>query len=108
MEPIYRDYWFYFLPDWLLAMVMWTCFGRFVLGLFLPADSPNYIWRFFCRITDPAIRVVSKITPRFVVPAFLPLVAAFWIGVSRYLFWLVMYHLELVPRLADYGITPGQ
>ena len=32
---------------------MYTMLGRFLLGLMVDADSPNYIWRFFCRITDP-------------------------------------------------------
>jgi YggT family protein len=107
VEPIYVDYWFYFLPDWALACVMWTCFGRFLLSLFVAPASTNYIWRFFCRITDPAMALTGRITPGFVHPAFMPLVAAFWVFVARYLFWMVMYNLQLAPRLSDYGVVPG-
>jgi YggT family protein len=107
IEPLYLNYWFYFIPDWILSMVMWTCLGRILLNLFVPMTSTNYIWRFFCRITDPACRLVARITPAFVVPGLMPLVAAFWLMVARYAFWLAMYNLELAPRLSDYGIAPG-
>ena len=36
---------------------MYTLLGRVLLGLIVDADSTNYIWRFFCRITDPVIDV---------------------------------------------------
>jgi hypothetical protein len=51
--------------------------------------------------------LTGRITPGFVHPAFMPLVAAFWVFVARYLFWMVMYNLQLAPRLSDYGVVPG-
>ena len=36
---------------------MYTLLGRALLGLIVEPDSPNYIWRFFCRITDPVVAV---------------------------------------------------
>ena len=44
------SYWYYHLPNFVLAALMYTLLGRAVLGMFVDADSPNYIWRFFCRI----------------------------------------------------------
>jgi YggT family protein len=46
-------YWYYHLPDYLLAAVMYTVLGRVALSLFLEPDSSNYIC--FRRVTDPAI-----------------------------------------------------
>ena len=37
---------------------MYTLLGRVLLGLIVEPDSTNYIWRFFCRITDPFIAAV--------------------------------------------------
>jgi uncharacterized protein YggT (Ycf19 family) len=107
LEPIYVDYWFYFSIDWILAALMWTCFGRFVLGALVGGSSENYIWRFFCRITDPVQRLLSPMTPGFLHPAFVPLAAAFWLIVLRVAYWLMLYNLGLAPRLEDYGIAPG-
>ena len=36
---------------------MYTLLGRAILGLIVDPNSSNYIWRFFCRITDPVVAV---------------------------------------------------
>ena len=56
-------YWYYYLPDYALAVLMYTVLGRAVLSLFLDADSQNYIWRFFCNLTDPVISAAGVVTP---------------------------------------------
>ena len=52
-------FWYFHLPNFVLAALMYTLLGRAMLGLFVEPDSPNYIWRFFCRITDPVVAAVS-------------------------------------------------
>ena len=49
-------YWYFHLPNFVLAALMYTLLGRALLGLIVEPDSSNYIWRFFCRITDPVHR----------------------------------------------------
>jgi YggT family protein len=61
---------------------MYTLLGRAVLGMFVAPDSPNYIWRFFCRVTDPVIAAVSIVTPKAAVPVVIWLFGVVW------LFWL--------------------
>jgi YggT family protein len=60
----FLDYWYYFVPDYALAVVMYTILGRMALSLFLEPDSPNYIWRFFCRVSDPAVALFARVTPK--------------------------------------------
>ena len=48
-------YWYFHLPNFILAALMYTLLGRALLGLIVQPDSSNYIWRFFCRITDPVV-----------------------------------------------------
>ena len=48
-------YWYYHVPTFVLAALMYTLLGRVVLGFFVDADSPNYIWRWFRRVTDWAL-----------------------------------------------------
>jgi YggT family protein len=91
-------YWYFHLPNFLLAALMYTMLGRAVLGLIVGPDSSNYIWRFFCRVTDPIIAVFAFVTPKAVVPVVLWLFAFVW------LFWLrvgllyVFLLLGAVPR----------
>jgi uncharacterized protein YggT (Ycf19 family) len=74
--------WLYLVPNFILAVLMYTLLGRVLLGLFVPTDSPNYIWRFFCRLTDPVVAVVSMMTPRAAAPVVTWLFGIVW------LFWL--------------------
>ena len=74
--------WYYHLPNFLLAAVMYTLLGRVLLGLFLEPDSTNYIWRFFCRITDPVVAVVALVTPKAAPPVVVWLFGFVWV------FWL--------------------
>jgi hypothetical protein len=92
-------YWYFHLPNFVLAAVMYTMLGRFLLGLMVDADSPNYIWRFFCRITDPAIAVISIVTPKVTVPAVLWLFGFVWMFWLRVIFHYTLLVLNLAPRL---------
>lgn len=74
--------WHYQIPNFILAALMYTLLGRALLGLFVDPDSPNYIWRFFCRITDPVVAAVALVTPRAAAPVVIWLFGVVW------LFWL--------------------
>jgi YggT family protein len=91
-------YWYYYLPDYVLAVLMYTVLGRAALSLFLDADSQNYIWRFFCNATDPVIGAVAQVTPKATVPIILWLFSFVW------LFWL-RFILRVVYAAA--GLLPG-
>jgi uncharacterized protein YggT (Ycf19 family) len=96
------DFWSYplfHLSNYVFSALIWTCFGRFLLGFFVAPDSRNYIWRWFRRLTDWAVRLAALITPRFVMEAFLPLVAAFWLFVARYAWFIILGALGLRPTL---------
>lgn len=82
-------YWYYHVPNFVLAAVMYTLLGRVLLSLFLDPDSPNFIWRFFCRLTDPVVATVAYVTPRAAAPVVLWLFGIVW------LFWLRVALLNL-------------
>ena len=60
--------WYFDLPNFILAALMYTLLGRALLGLIVQPDSSNYIWRFFCRITDPFVAAVALVTPKAAAP----------------------------------------
>ena len=93
----YFTYWYYYLPDYLLAVLMYTVLGRVALSLFLDGDSQNYIWRFFCRLTDPVIGAVARVTPKSAAPVILWLFSFVW------LFWL---RLALLIAYRTIGLLP--
>jgi YggT family protein len=96
----FLTYWYYYLPDYVLAVLMYTVLGRIVLSLFLDADSQNYIWRFFCSVTDPVIRAVGRVTPKAAAPIILWLFSFVW------LFWVRLV-LLVVYRASGLLPVPG-
>ena len=63
------SYWYFHLPNFVLAAVMYTVIGRLVLGFFVPENWDNFIWRGFRFVTDPAVRAVRYVTPACAGPA---------------------------------------
>ena len=90
-------YWYFHLPNFVLAALMYTLLGRVLLGLAVDPNSSNYIWRFFCRITDPFLSLIAPLTPKAAVPVVLWLFGFVW------LFWLRVLLLYLFLVL---GLTP--
>ncbi len=92
-------YWYFHLPNFVLAALFWTLLGRFVLALFVPENWDNYIWRAFVRLTEPVVRIVRAITPAIVPPRMLLLLAALWLLVLRLGLFMVLAAGDLLPRL---------
>jgi YggT family protein len=97
-QDIWWSYWYFHLPNYGFALLFYTLWGRFLLGFFVPPDSPNYIWRWFRRFTDWLLPVIDFVTPAAVPRFLLPPVAAFWVVVARVAFFMVMYAAGLTPR----------
>jgi hypothetical protein len=105
MEPrdIWWDYWYFHLPNYAMAALFYTLFGRFLLSFILPPDTPNYIYRWFHRLTEWLIRPVAFITPRAIAPRYHAPVAAFWIVVARVLYITVLLAAGWAPKVGASG-----
>jgi hypothetical protein len=91
-------YWYFHLPNFVLAALMYTLLGRALLGLIVGPDSSNYIWRFFCRITDPFVAIIAPITPKAVAPVVLWLFGVVWLFWLRVLLLNIFLVLGALPR----------
>ncbi len=96
-------YWYFHIPNLILAALMYTLLGRFVLGFVFDDRSDNFIWRFFNNLTDPIIRFVTYFTPLAVPPTIILLLAFVWLFAVRSIFYIVLLVLGLAPTL---GLTP--
>jgi hypothetical protein len=90
-------YWYYHLPNFILAALMYTLLGRALLALIVGPDSSNYIWRFFCRVTNPVVVAVSAVTPKATAPVVIWLFGVVW------LFWL---RVGLLILFTMFGVAP--
>lgn len=96
-SDVFLDYLPFWLMSYTLAVVGWTCVGRFLLGLFVPPDSPNYIWRAFRALTEWAVRAVSVVTPLAVPGPLLVPITAVWVFFLRGVLGLAMLAAGMVP-----------
>jgi hypothetical protein len=97
------DYPVFWIVNYGLAIVIWSCVGRFLLAFFVPSLQPtNYIWRAFVALTQWAVTAVSYVTPSFVRPYMLPPIAAFWLMHIRFVAFLVLWRWGMVPT-----VSPG-
>jgi uncharacterized protein YggT (Ycf19 family) len=99
----FLTHWYFHLPNYVLAAVMYSLIGRFVLGLFVPAAWDNYIWRALVRITDPVARVVRFLTPLSLPDPVVLLFGAIWLMLARLGFFLLMVAAGLAPTLQTQG-----
>jgi YggT family protein len=92
--------WYFHLPNFVLAAVMYTMLGRALLGLIMDENSKNYIWRGFRAITDPFLRIFALVTPKATVPV------VQWLFGFVWLFWLrvaLLYVFLLIGAIPKAG-----
>lgn len=97
-NPIFV-YWWFHLPNLVLATLMYTALGRVVLGFFFDPGSKNYIWRAFVRITDPVVWLVGYVTPRAVPPVVLLLFSVVWLFAARAALLLLVAATGVAPTV---------
>ena len=101
-NPIIAQWWFH-LPNFVLAALLYTMLGRFVLSFFFPPESKNYIWRAFVRITEPVVRAIRFVTPLAVPHMLVLLFASVWLLAARVALLILFASIGQMPTS---GVTP--
>jgi hypothetical protein len=96
----FLNYWYFHLPNFLLAALMYTLLGRVLLALIVQPDSSNYIWRFFCQFTNPVVAAVAYVTPKATAPVVIWLFGVVWLFWLRLLLLNVFLISGVAPRLS--------
>lgn len=94
------SYWYFHIPNFILAAVMYTVLGRLVLGFFTGENSTNYIWRWFKFISDPAVRTVRSITPAALPHEVVLIFTALWLLAFRVAFVIILLRMGLAPTVS--------
>jgi hypothetical protein len=94
------SFWIYQLPNLLIAMMMYTLIGRFLLSLIYESNSDNVMWRVFKQVTDPVVDSVATITPADVPERVIYVFAFIWLFVARIALYIVMRMYGVAPSIA--------
>lgn len=98
MNPTGAD-WLYHGPNLLLAAMLYTLIGRYILSLLFKPDSDKVIWRVFAQVTDPVLGAVRTITPAIVPNGLVMIAAIFWLVILRMLWLLIAAMFGFLPRV---------
>ena len=91
------SYWYFHIPNFILAAIMYTMIGRLLLGFFVDENWTNFIWRGFKRITDPTVRLVRAVTPAALPHPVVLAFAALWLMTIRIAYLIVLLRSGLAP-----------
>jgi uncharacterized protein YggT (Ycf19 family) len=93
-------HWYFHIPNFILAALVYTLIGRLVLGIFVPETWDNYIWRAFKGLTDPAVNAVAVITPRVLPRVLVMIFTVLWLSLARVLLAVGLNAAGLLPPTA--------
>jgi len=71
------------IANYVLAALMYTLLGRFILTFLFAPDSKNYIFRAFVWLTNPVLALIRPITPAATPHVVLLIFAAIWMLLAR-------------------------
>lgn len=84
----FLSYWYFHIPNLLMAALIYTLIGRYLLALFFRRNPNVVILRVFARVTDPILRAVRVVTPAIVPNGLLIIFAIGWLTAAR-MFWFL-------------------
>jgi hypothetical protein len=93
-------HWYFHVPNFVLAALVYTLIGRLILGIFVPPNWDNYIWRAFTRLTDPAVSAVAVITPHVMPRIVVMIFTVLWLSAARVALAVGLNALGLLPPAA--------
>ncbi len=97
VENPFIAYWYFHLPNYALAILMYMMLGRLVLSFFFRPESESVIWRAFVRITDPVVWLVQAVTPRIAPMPIVLVFATIWLLLARFVFLSILLNMGAAP-----------
>lgn len=90
IDQAFFDDWYFHLPNYVLAVVMYSLVGRFALSFFFPAGSTNPIFRVFVLVTEPAVRFTRFFAPAVVPHMVILIFGVLWTMIFRFLLFIAL------------------
>jgi hypothetical protein len=80
--------WYFHVPNLLIAAMIYTLIGRYILELVFAKQPDAVMLRVFRTVTDPVVNTIRLITPGIVPRGVVIIFAIFWLFALRIvLFW---------------------
>jgi uncharacterized protein YggT (Ycf19 family) len=87
MAADFWTHWYFHVPNFIMAALIYTLIGRYVLELLFAHKPDVVILRTFRGVTDPVVKLVRRITPRVVPDGLCIVFAMVWLmGLRMFLY----------------------
>jgi YggT family protein len=94
-------HWLFHGPNMLLAALLYTLLGRYILSLVFRPDSDLVIWRVFRQLTDPVLMATRAFTPAVAPQAVVMIFAVIWLIALRMVWFLIAAMHGFLPGIAS-------
>ncbi len=92
-------YWYFHIPNLIMAALIYTLIGRYLLTLFFRKNPNAVILRVFQSVTDPVLKAVRVITPAVVPNGLVMVFAIAWLMAGRMFWFLTCVAAGMSPTL---------
>jgi uncharacterized protein YggT (Ycf19 family) len=91
--------WLYHGPNLVLAALLYTLVGRYILMLVFRGDQNRVILRVFSQVTDPVLKAVRVVTPAVVPNGLVMIATIVWLIIARMVWLLVAAMYGFLPQV---------
>ena len=84
----FATYWWFHIPNLLMAAMIYTLIGRYLLELFFAKKQDAVILKVFRTVTDPVVKLVRLVTPAVIPNGLVVVASVMWLMAAR-MFWFL-------------------
>lgn len=95
----FLTYWYFHIPNMILAALIYTLIGRYLLTLLFRKNPDAVILRVFQAITDPVLKAIRFITPAVVPNGLVMVFAIAWLMAARMFWFLTCVAAGMTPTI---------
>lgn len=100
MSDSFFTHWYFHVPNLLLAALIYSLIGRYLLELLLARKPDAVILQVFRQVTQPVVGAVRAITPLVVPDGIVVILSIVWLMALRMLLYLTIIAAGVKPFLA--------
>lgn len=86
----FATHWYFHIPNLILAALIYTLIGRYILELMFAKKPDAVILTVFRRVTQPVVSAVRAITPAVVPSGLVMVLAIVWLMAARMFLYLTI------------------
>jgi hypothetical protein len=93
-------HWYFHLPNLVMAALIYSLIGRYLLELFFARKPDAVILKVFRQVTQPVVGAVRAVTPLVVPDGLVVILAIVWLMALRMFLYLTIIAAGVKPFLA--------